>query len=205
MELRTVRAGRGVRRQAARQVAAQLRSGGSARSRCTPILLRRYPELFVPPRQTAELDTAWLSFVFLIRPDAGFDRADMQQFLEERGIDTRTVWTGNAVRQPMMRGVEFRQPEAGLPNADAVMERGMLVPMNHGLGDDDLQYVCDAIEAFVTSARESAVSARVHLAGEDARAERGVVAAGFLEAHGHQREILRRDARPQRELDCGSS
>lgn len=49
----------------------------------------------------------------------------------------------------MMRGVPFRQPEGGLPNADAVMERGMLVPMGHALSDDDVAYVCDNIEAFL--------------------------------------------------------
>ncbi len=112
-------------------------------------LLARYPEQFVAPRQLTGLDTAWLSYVFLIQPDAGFARSDVQQFLEPRGIDTRTVWTGNAARQPMLRGVPFRQPAGGLPNADAVMERGMLVPMGHGLSDDDVAYVCDGIEAFV--------------------------------------------------------
>ena len=90
-----------------------------------------------------------MSYVFLIQPDAGFARSDLQQFLEPRGIDTRTVWTGNAARQPMLRGVPFRQPAGGLPNADAVMERGMLVPMGHGLSDDDVAYVCDGIEAFL--------------------------------------------------------
>ena len=114
-------------------------------------LIGRYPSLFVAPRQTAQLETAWLSFVFLVHADAGFERADLQAHLEARGIDTRTVWTGNAVRQPMMRGVQFRQPVGGLPNADAVMERGMLVPMNHGLTDDDLQYVCDAVESFASA------------------------------------------------------
>jgi CDP-6-deoxy-D-xylo-4-hexulose-3-dehydrase len=49
----------------------------------------------------------------------------------------------------MMRGVRFRQPEAGLPNADAVMERGMLVPLNHALSDDDIAFVCDRVEAFL--------------------------------------------------------
>ncbi len=111
--------------------------------------LARYPEQLVAPRQLAGLETAWLSYVFLIRPDAGFGRSELQQFLEPRGIDTRTVWTGNAARQPMMQGVAFRQPEAGLPNADAVMERGMLVPMGHALSDDDVAYVCDNIEAFL--------------------------------------------------------
>jgi CDP-6-deoxy-D-xylo-4-hexulose-3-dehydrase len=112
-------------------------------------LLARYPDLLVPPRQLDGLDTAWLSYVFLVAEGAGFGRSDLQQFLEPRGIDTRTVWTGNAVRQPMMRGAPFRQPEGGLPHADGVMERGILVPMGHALGDDDVAYVCDGIEAFL--------------------------------------------------------
>jgi CDP-4-dehydro-6-deoxyglucose reductase, E1 len=112
-------------------------------------LLARYPDHLVAPRQLDGLDTAWLSYVFLIQPDAGFTRGDLQQFLEPRGIDTRTVWTGNATRQPMMRDVQHRQPEHGLPNADAVMERGMLVPMGHALSDDDVAYVCDGIEDFL--------------------------------------------------------
>jgi CDP-6-deoxy-D-xylo-4-hexulose-3-dehydrase len=111
--------------------------------------LHRFPDRFVAPRQTDDLETAWLSYVFLVAADAGFTRADLQSFLEQEGIETRTVWTGNAVRQPMMRGVPFRQPAAGLPNADAVMERGMLVPMNHALTDDDIAFVCDRIEAFL--------------------------------------------------------
>lgn len=113
-------------------------------------VLARHPDAFVPPRQLDGLDTAWLSYVFLVHPDAGFGRSDLQQFLERHGIDTRTVWTGNATRQPMMHGRRFRQPAGGLPNADAVMERGMLVPMGHALGDDDVRYVCDHIEAFLT-------------------------------------------------------
>ena len=68
-----------------------------------------------------------------------------------QGIDTRTVWTGNATRQPMMRKMSYRQPPGGLPNADAVMERGMLVPMGHGLSEDDVEWVCGHIEAFLES------------------------------------------------------
>jgi dTDP-4-amino-4,6-dideoxygalactose transaminase len=116
-------------------------------------LLDRYPELFVPPRQLDHLETAWLSYVFLVHADAGFGRSELQQFLEQRGVDTRTVWTGNAARQPMMRDVPFRQPAGGLPHADAVMERGMLVPMGHALSDDDVAYVCDHIEGFIRELR----------------------------------------------------
>lgn len=109
----------------------------------------RFPDLFLAPRQTPELETAWHTFTFVIRPDAGFARADLQEFLETRGISTRTVWTGNAARQPLMKNVAFRQPEAGLPNADRVMEAGMLLTMNHRLGDDDVRYICACIEEFL--------------------------------------------------------
>jgi CDP-6-deoxy-D-xylo-4-hexulose-3-dehydrase len=112
-------------------------------------ILERHPDVFVPPRQLEELHTAWLSYPFLITPEAGFARAELQAFLEESGIDTRTVWTGNAARQPMMKGVPFRTPDEGLPNADRVMTNGMLVSCSHGIGDDSIEYVGSKIEEFL--------------------------------------------------------
>jgi CDP-6-deoxy-D-xylo-4-hexulose-3-dehydrase len=113
--------------------------------------LARHPGAYLPPRQLEGLHTAWLSFPFLVHPEAGFSRADLQSTLEPLGIDTRTVWTGNAVRQPLMRGVPHRQPEEGLPNADAVMARGVLVSNSHGLTDEAVGYVVDNLEAFAVA------------------------------------------------------
>jgi CDP-6-deoxy-D-xylo-4-hexulose-3-dehydrase len=69
--------------------------------------------------------------------------------LDEHDVDTRTIWTGNVTRQPMLRGVEWRAAGDGLPNADAVMERGFLLPCNHGMGDQDVSFVLDQLEAFL--------------------------------------------------------
>jgi CDP-6-deoxy-D-xylo-4-hexulose-3-dehydrase len=52
-----------------------------------------------------------LSYVFLVHPEAGFGRSELQQFLEPRGVDTRTVWTGNATR------CEASTPSATTPPA----------------------------------------------------------------------------------------
>ncbi|MEU8139713.1 DegT/DnrJ/EryC1/StrS family aminotransferase [Streptodolium elevatio] len=112
-------------------------------------VLSRHPEFFTPPRQLDGLNTAWLSYCFLIKPDAGFGRSDLQQYLEARGIDTRVVWTGNAARQPFMKNAGFRQPAAGLPGADHVMEHGMLISCNHGLSDAMIAHVGAQIDAFV--------------------------------------------------------
>lgn len=108
-----------------------------------------HDDLFLPPRQTAELDTAWLCYPVTIRPDAPFERAAIQEWLDGHDVDTRTIWTGNVTRQPMLRGVSFRTPAGGLPNADAVMARGFLLPCNHGMGDDDVAFVLEQLEGFL--------------------------------------------------------
>ena len=60
------------------------------------------------------------------------------------------VWTGNVTRQPMLQGQEYRVPEGGLPNADRVMEQGLILPNNHSLTDDDCNYIGETTEAFLT-------------------------------------------------------
>lgn len=107
-----------------------------------------HADRIVLPRQTPELDTAWLCFPIIVRPNAGFTRSDLQQFLETRDVDTRTVWTGNAVRQPMMKNVSYRAPEGGMPNADLVMTGGMILPMSHALDDEAIGYVCEQLGEF---------------------------------------------------------
>jgi CDP-6-deoxy-D-xylo-4-hexulose-3-dehydrase len=110
-----------------------------------------HPELFAPPVQLDGLHTAWLSFPFVVRPESGLVRADFQRELEGRGIDTRMVWTGNVTRQPMMRGVTYRADPQGYPNADRIMEHALLLPCNHFLTDDDVDFVCDAVAEVVAA------------------------------------------------------
>jgi CDP-6-deoxy-D-xylo-4-hexulose-3-dehydrase len=113
----------------------------------------QHVDRFVLPRQLADLDTAWLGYPLIIRPDAGFERAELQQFLDGRGIDTRTIWSGNVTRQPMLQGAQVRVPPGGLPNADVVMERGVLLPLSHALDDGALDFVTEQADEFLHSTR----------------------------------------------------
>ncbi|MFM8863230.1 MAG: DegT/DnrJ/EryC1/StrS family aminotransferase [Acidimicrobiia bacterium] len=109
----------------------------------------KYPHLFVLPRLTEGIETGWHMFPFIIQPDSGIRRAELQQWMESHGVDTRMVWTGNITRQPMLRGHEFRVPTDGLPNADRVMEWGLILPNNHSLSDDDCAYIGECLDGFV--------------------------------------------------------
>jgi CDP-6-deoxy-D-xylo-4-hexulose-3-dehydrase len=106
----------------------------------------------VLPRQLPELETAWLGYPLILREDAGIERPDVQAFLDGRGIDTRTIWTGNVARQPMVRGHRVVVPEGGLPNADEVMERGFLLPLSHAIDDDTLGFVLSTLEELFPAA-----------------------------------------------------
>lgn len=110
-----------------------------------------HTDRFVLPRQLPEMETAWLGYPLTITPDAGFVRAELQEFLDGRGIDTRTIWTGNVARQPMLRGRAVRLPDGGVPRTDEVMERGVLLPLSHALGDDDLAFVCAQVAEFLAT------------------------------------------------------
>src|SRR4051794_34399882 len=105
------------------------------------------PDVFVLPRTTRDVDTAWHMFPVLIRPESGLSRGAFQQHMERNGIDTRMVWTGNALRQPAFKGIAHRAATGGLPNADRVMDQGLILPSNHSLSDDDIDYVWATAEA----------------------------------------------------------
>lgn len=111
--------------------------------------LGRHPDGFVLPRTTAGVDTAWHMFPTLVRPESGLRRGGFQQHMEAGGVDTRMVWTGNAARQPAFRGVPMRIGEGGLPNADRVMEHGVILPMSHALDDSHMDHIGDLVDAYV--------------------------------------------------------
>ncbi len=108
-----------------------------------------YPDVFTLPRQLEGLETGWHMFPILLRPESGIRRAEFQEHMEAHGVDTRMVWTGNVTRQPAFAEVPHRVPAGGLPNADRVMEQGLILPSNHGLDDDDLEYLCVTAGRFL--------------------------------------------------------
>ena len=67
-----------------------------------------HEEWFMLPRQMPDSVTGWLAFPFIVRDDAPFGRRDLQIFLEQRNIQTRTVFTGNILRQPGFANIERR-------------------------------------------------------------------------------------------------
>jgi CDP-6-deoxy-D-xylo-4-hexulose-3-dehydrase len=111
-----------------------------------------YPGVFTLPRQLEGLETGWHMFPILLRPESGIRRGDFQEHMEGHGIDTRMVWTGNVLRQPAFAKIEHRAAPGGYPNADRVMEHGLVLPSHHGLTDDDVAYIGETLDDFLARA-----------------------------------------------------
>ena len=112
-----------------------------------------YEDWFMLPRQMPDSVTGWLAFPMIVRDEAPFIRRDLQIFLEQRGIQTRTVFTGNILRQPGFANIERRESGNGYPNADRVMRGGMLTACHHGLSDAQLDYLHEQAREFLSRYR----------------------------------------------------
>ena len=109
----------------------------------------QHKQYFSNPVETDNINTAWLAFPILINKNAPFSRKDFQIYLEKRNIQTRVVFTGNIIRQPMMKGQKYKTTDQGYPNSDAVMERGVLLPLHHGLTDEMFKRLHKTITEFI--------------------------------------------------------
>lgn len=111
----------------------------------------QYEDWFILPKQLPTSRTAWLAFPMTIKDNAPFTRTELQIFMEQRGIQTRTVFTGNILRQPGFKNMAHKACAEGYSNADAVMRGGILLGCHHGLSDEQMQHIQSSFTAFVKS------------------------------------------------------
>ena len=109
----------------------------------------QYEEHFILPKQLPDSRTGWLAFAVTVRESAPFIRRDLQIFLEKRNIQTRTVFTGNILRQPGFKHYLHKAAADGYPESDKVMRGGMLLACHHGLNDAQISHVMESVTEFM--------------------------------------------------------
>ena len=109
--------------------------------------LRDLEEMFVLPEATPGSDPSWFGFLLTVRDDAPFSRDEIVKHLNERRIGTRLLFGGNLVRQPYMKGQNFRV-HGTLENSDRIMHRTFWIGVYPGLGEDAIGYVLQTIHDF---------------------------------------------------------
>jgi CDP-4-dehydro-6-deoxyglucose reductase, E1 len=109
--------------------------------------LKRLENYFILPEATQGTQPSWFGFPVTLRHDAPFTRDALVIHLNEKKIGTRLLFGGNLVRQPYMKGRNFRV-SGELKNADIVVDRTFWIGVYPELAQDHIDYMLDAIDAF---------------------------------------------------------
>jgi len=104
------------------------------------------------PEATVGSDPAWFGFPVAVRESAPFTREELVRALVAKKIGTRLLFGGNLLRQPAYQGCEHRVI-GKLPNTDFVMNNVFWIGVYPGLTAEMLDYVTDAIFAFVADVK----------------------------------------------------
>jgi CDP-6-deoxy-D-xylo-4-hexulose-3-dehydrase len=110
---------------------------------------KKFEEFFVLPKQTEQTRTAWLAYPLYIKENAPFSRKEFQIYLEKNNIQTRTVFTGNIIRQPGYKNIPMIKSPRGFSNADNIMRGGVLLACHHGLTDEMFDHMHNVISTFL--------------------------------------------------------
>ena len=65
-------------------------------------------KFFKLPRKLPQVETSWLAFPLTISSDAPFTRLELVKYLESNGVQTRPIFTGNVLRQPAFKKINYK-------------------------------------------------------------------------------------------------
>ena len=109
----------------------------------------KYPNLFHIPEQLKGLKTPWLAYPIIIKDELKINRQKLQIFLEKKGIQTRTIFTGNILRHPIMKKKIFKKVKNAEINSNYIMKNGILIGCHHGLKESDINYMIKYLKLFI--------------------------------------------------------
>lgn len=113
--------------------------------------LKAIPQLMMPEPEPNS-NPSWFGFLVAVRPDSGFSRNDLTEFLESRKIQTRNLFAGNLLRHPafdeMRKSGEGYRVVGELKNTDLVMNNGFWIGVYPGMKPEMLNWMIKSIREF---------------------------------------------------------
>ena len=108
-----------------------------------------YKKYFKLPEQYNSVKTPWLAFPLVIKKNKKFTRKKMQIFFEKNHIQTRTIFTGNILKQPVMKNKIYKKHPNCDKIADDVMKNGILLGCHQGMNIRELNYICSTFKKLI--------------------------------------------------------
>ena len=110
---------------------------------------KKYENLFKLPEKYEGVNTPWLAYPLVIKKNKIFNRKKLQIYLENNNIQTRTIFTGNILKQPVMKNKKFKYHKNCNTVADDVMKNGILIGCHQGMNISDINFICKKFHKFI--------------------------------------------------------
>ncbi len=110
--------------------------------------LKEIEDEVILPEAEVNSDPSWFGFIISIKPESKHNREDIVKILEENNIQTRLLFAGNIVRQPLfdqIRDGEAYRIVGNLDTTDFIMNNSFWIGVYPGMSDKKLNYMADVI------------------------------------------------------------
>ena len=113
------------------------------------LFFENYKQFFKLPEQYKNVKTPWLAFPLVIKKNKFFNRKELQIYFEKNNIQTRTIFTGNILKQPVMKNKIYKYNSKCNEVANDVMKNGILLGCHQGLSLADINVICTKFKKFL--------------------------------------------------------
>jgi len=111
---------------------------------------KNYPNLFILPKILKKIKTNFLAYPIIIKENKNFNKKDLQIFLENKKIQTRPIFSGNALRHPAFKNLISKINKVNsFKNSDYIMKNGILIGCHHGLTSREINFIHAQIKNFL--------------------------------------------------------
>jgi CDP-4-dehydro-6-deoxyglucose reductase, E1 len=100
------------------------------------------------PVATEHSDPSWFGFPITLKDSCPVSRLDLLTYLDQNKVGSRLLFAGNLMRQPYMRGTNYRV-SGDLINTDRVMANTFWIGVQPALSADMLAFSANKIESYL--------------------------------------------------------
>ena len=114
-------------------------------------IYEKYEQWFHLPRAQDRSDPSWFAFPVTVRKDAGFNRGDMVDYLEENLIQTRPYFAGNIMLQPAYSHLMNPQrAKNDFPAATHAMTHTYFHGTSPVITPEQIAYIGEKVDGFMS-------------------------------------------------------
>ena len=111
--------------------------------------IKALEEFLILPEPEKNSEPSWFGFPLTLKKNNKYNRNDLIKYLNENKIGTRLLFSGNLVKQPYMKSINFKV-HGNLKNTDLIMENTFWIGLYPGLYKSHLEYSVSKIKNYFT-------------------------------------------------------